>query len=246
MKVVWAEKYGHLAAWLRELPARGVAGEVLREDRNTLWRERVGDEELVVKRFGVPLRLNRWVYTFLRPTKARRSFDYSLRLQRLGFDVADPVGYIECRRGVLFHTGYYVSLRLPHPTLAELEREPRRRQFEILDAFAAFTVRLHEKGVLDFDYNPSNIFYCRRNGAWRFALIDVNRMTFRRRLGRRDCVEMLRHLDWEKPYLDYVLLRYAALRGWDWKILSGAVLLKQGINLPRRVRCFFKRLVGRR
>lgn len=110
----------------------------------------------------------------------------------------------------------------------------------------AFTVRLHEKGVLDYDYNPGNIFYYREDGAWNFALIDVNRMAFRRNLSRRDCVEMLHHLDWETPYLDYVLIRYAELRRWDWKLLSGAVLLKQGINLPVRIRRFFKRLIGRK
>lgn len=77
-------------------------------------------------------------------------------------------------------------------------------------------------------------------------MIDVNRMVFRRRLSWHDCVEMLRHLDWETPYLDYILVRYAELRGWDWKILSGAVLLKQGINLPVRIRRLFKRLIGRK
>ena len=246
MKIILSEKYGRLASWMRKLPAQGVCGEVLRDDRNTLWCERVAGEEFVVKRFAVPLRLNRWVYTFFRPTKARRSYDYSLRLRRSGIAVADPVGYIECRRGLLFHTGYYVSKRLPYPTLQQLDREPQARQFEILDAFAAFTVRLPEKGVLDYDYNPGNIFYYREDGAWNFALIDVNRMAFRRNLSRRDCVEMLHHLDWETPYLDYVLIRYAELRRWDWKLLSGAVLLKQGINLPVRIRRFFKRLIGRK
>ena len=246
MKIVLSEKYGHLAPWIRNLPSQGVSEEVLRDNRNTLWCERAADEEFVVKRFAVPLRLNRWVYTFLRPTKAKRSYDYSLRLERLGVAVADPVGYIECRRGLLFHTGYYVSKRLPYPTLECLEQEPQLRQLEILDAFAAFTVGLHEKGVLDYDYNPGNIFYYREDGAWHFALIDVNRMVFRRRLSWHDCVEMLRHLDWETPYLDYILVRYAELRGWDWKILSGAVLIKQGINLPVRIRRLFKRLIGRK
>lgn len=131
MKIILSEKYGRLASWMRKLPAQGVCGEVLRDDRNTLWCERVAGEEFVVKRFAVPLRLNRWVYTFFRPTKARRSYDYSLRLRRSGIAVADPVGYIECRRGLLFHTGYYVSKRLPYPTLQQLDREPQARQFEI-------------------------------------------------------------------------------------------------------------------
>lgn len=245
MKVVVSEKYAHLSEWMRKLPARGICGEVLRDDRNTLWCERAEGEELVVKRFAKPLRLNRWVYTFFRPTKAKRSFVYSQRLERLGIAVAEPVGYIECRQGLLFHTGYYVSKRLPYPTLGELDREKPLRQLEILDAFADFTVELHEKGILDYDYNPGNIFYYPEAGTWRFALIDVNRMAFRRRLSRRDCVEMLHHLDWDTPFLDYVLIRYAERRKWDWKILSGAVLLKQGINLPVRIRRFFKRLIGR-
>ena len=82
--------------------------------------------------------------------------------------------------------------------------------------------------MLDYDYNPGNIFYYREDGAWNFALIDVNRMAFRRNLSRRDCVEMLHHLDWETPYLDYVLIRYAELRRWDWKLLSGACRYASG------------------
>ena len=55
MKIILSEKYGRLASWMRKLPAQGVCGEVLRDDRNTLWCERVAGEEFVVKRFAVPL-----------------------------------------------------------------------------------------------------------------------------------------------------------------------------------------------
>ena len=51
MKIILSEKYGRLASWMRKLPAQGVCGEVLRDDRNTLWCERVAGEEFVVKRF---------------------------------------------------------------------------------------------------------------------------------------------------------------------------------------------------
>ena len=53
MKIILSEKYGRLASWMRKLPAQGVCGEVLRDDRNTLWCERVAGEEFVVKRFAV-------------------------------------------------------------------------------------------------------------------------------------------------------------------------------------------------
>ena len=106
MKVVLAEKYIRLGEWMHALPARPLTGELLRDARNTLWCERVAGEEFVVKRFAVPTRFNRWVYTFFRPSKAKRSYRYSLRLEKLGFPVAEPVGYVECRRGLLFHTGY--------------------------------------------------------------------------------------------------------------------------------------------
>ena len=48
MKIILSEKYGRLASWMRKLPAQGVCGEVLRDDRNTLWCERVAGEEFVV------------------------------------------------------------------------------------------------------------------------------------------------------------------------------------------------------
>ena len=50
---------------------------------------------------------------------------------------------------------------------------------EMIDAFAAFTLDLHNKGVLHKDYSPGNIlFNLDENGKYHFYLIDINRMKF--------------------------------------------------------------------
>ena len=79
----------------------------------------------------------------------------------------------------------------------------------------------------------------------RFALIDINRIRFCRHLTRNDCVEVFKHLDnLPPPALSVVLVRYAELRQWNPQILCGAVMLRQGVNLPRRIKTGFRSLLS--
>lgn len=97
----------------------------------------------------------------------------------------------------------------------------------------AFIVEMHEKGVFNLDMNPGNVFFYKSGEKYRFALIDINRIRFCRHLTRNDCVEVFKHLDnLPPPALSVVLVRYAELRQWNPQILCGAVMLRQGFNLP--------------
>ena len=51
---------------------------------------------------------------------------------------------------------------------------------KILRAFAAYTVRLHEAGILHVDYSPGNIAFAVSGEEVSFSLFDINRMRFGR------------------------------------------------------------------
>ena len=94
-----------------------------------------------------------------------------------------------------------------------------------------------KKGMFNLDMNPGNVFFYKSGEKYRFALIDINRIRFCRHLTRNDCVEVFKHLDnLPPPALSVVLVRYAELRQWNPQILCGAVMLRQGFNLPRRIK----------
>lgn len=126
-------------------------------------------------------------------------------------------------------------------TLQEGDEESRK----ILEDFAAFIVEMHEKGMFNLDMNPGNVFFYKSGEKYRFALIDINRIRFCRHLTRNDCVEVFKHLDnLPPPALSVVLVRYAELRQWNPQILCGAVMLRQGFNLPRRIKTGFRSLLS--
>lgn len=47
-----------------------------------------------------------------------------------------------------------------------------------MTAFAEFTARLHEAGILHLDYSPGNILYDKIGEEYHFSLVDINRMHF--------------------------------------------------------------------
>ena len=96
-------------------------------------------------------------------------------------------------------------------------RFPAAGTLPVLEAFARFTVQLHEKGIEHRDFNHGNILWDRTPaGAYRFQLIDINRMHFDDRpLSSRACMINLRRLSCPAVAFLYILDRYAETRGWD-------------------------------
>lgn len=247
LKIVVSPAYREMKEEFRKIPA-GIyrIRRIHCDRRNTVCEiETESGRPLVLKRYKRPTLFNRLIYTLFRKSKARRAYEYAFRLQRMGFETAAPAGYLKERRWGFFHTDYFLSQVVPHPLLSSLEKDqPEYR--EIFEAFAACMVRMHRAGILNLDMNPGNVFYYKEQGRYRFVLIDINRIRFRRRLTRNDCIEVFKHLDNLAPEaLLIILTHYARLRGWNARLLSGAVLLRQGIDRPRRIkyglRSFFRR-----
>jgi serine/threonine protein kinase len=47
-----------------------------------------------------------------------------------------------------------------------------------MEAFAAFSWQLHEKGVYHIDYSPGNVLIKKEKDRYIFSIVDVNRMKF--------------------------------------------------------------------
>ena len=104
------------------------------------------------------------------------------------------------------------------PLTAATERFPTSDSLPVLEAFARFTVRLHEKGICHEDFNQTNILWRHdeATGRYDFQLIDINRMKFLRRPLRPDeCMINLRRLSCPAVAFLYILDRYAETRQWD-------------------------------
>ncbi len=147
--------------------------------RNTVYLVNNGNEQWTVKKFKRPTIANCFIYTLFRPSKAKRAFNYAYKLIEKGIATAQPIAYAEESKNGFFHTGWYISRYLPLPSLNDIENLDETERQKLLTDLARFTAAMHSQGIIDYDYNTSNIFWEKQaDGHYLFTLIDINRMRF--------------------------------------------------------------------
>lgn len=173
--------YSHLASPLKETLQRfSDSGEYVVKGRNEIKTLTLEGVPLNIKKFKNPNPFQSVVYRFLRKSKARRSYEYALKLTEFGIKTPFPIAYLEIFTGGL-RESFYVSEQIDYDfDFRVLIHNPDfENRNEILRQFTEFTFRLHEKGVNFLDHSPGNtLIIDRGNGKYDFYLIDLNRMRF--------------------------------------------------------------------
>ena len=136
------------------------------------------NEDVVVKSFKVPNLLRRIFYTIFRDTKAKKSYDYSIKI---GEFTPAPIAYIEFYTYGLLADSYFIAKKFDYDfTIREpLLNENFKDKELIFAAFAEFTFKLHECGILHKDYSPGNILIRKDENGYLFKIVDINRMAFK-------------------------------------------------------------------
>ncbi len=232
MKIVVNPEYAHLGDFISSLPTRPFPrGEVIYHGRNTIEKVTAPDGTvLVIKCYKRPTRVNQLVYSGLRWSKARRSYEYAGRFKRMGIATAEAVAYIEVAVCGVFHTGYFISRHIDLPLLADIDSYTPEQRSAILSDLAAFTAKMHSAGIMHGDYNHGNIFVRHTDLGYSFALIDINRVVFR----RMDMRLSAREMRWTLPRMQLVEMagQYAQIRGFNPDLFCGAVLMHRSLS-PR-------------
>jgi len=146
--------------------------------RNEIRVLKYKDEEFVVKSFKVPHLINKIVYTFFKDSKAKKSYENSVKIKKF---VPSPIGYIEFKKYGLIHDSYFVSENFKYDfTIREpLLNEHYENKGDIFKSFAKFTYDLHQKGIFHLDYSPGNILIKKEGNNYIFKIVDINRMQFK-------------------------------------------------------------------
>lgn len=137
------------------------------------------NKSLVVKSFRVPNLINKIIYTFFRSSKAKKSYDNSIKIREF---TPQPVGYIEFRQNGLIFDSYFVSENFTYDfTIREplLDNNYPDRE-NIFKEFARFTYNLHQNNIFHLDYSPGNILIKKENEKYVFKIVDINRMVFKK------------------------------------------------------------------
>lgn len=182
IKYALAEKYRIFKPLLLQIKEHfSRSSDIIHDARNQLKIVPFNDQNIVVKSFRKPNIFNQFIYAYLRDSKAKKSYDHSLKLLSLGITVPDPVGYIEFYGYGVLQESFFLSLHTPYDfTIREVLLDSKWPDHdEIFRQFGIFTQQLHAKGVLHRDYSPGNILITKLdNRNFRFDLVDINRMRF--------------------------------------------------------------------
>lgn len=152
---------------------RWTEGEVIDARRNIL---RV-TQGVVVKQFRTPSLWRGIWYGWFGKSKARRSYEYALRMEGL---TPAPIAYREIRICGVLRESWYACKRseCKHTFIELIENPDFPNREQILRAIGRFTAELHRRGIWHPDYSQGNILF--NDDASHIEVIDLNRIRWRR------------------------------------------------------------------
>ena len=195
--------------------------------------------QTIVKSFKTPNLLRRIIYTYFRDSKAKKSYDNSIKLQEF---TPKPIGYIEFFKSRLINESYFISEKFEYDfTIREplLDNTFKDRE-EIFKEFARFTFRLHQNNILHQDYSPGNILIKKENTGYIFKVVDINRMEFKE-LSLNDRLKNFNKLWANDEQITIIAKEYAILCSQDEDTCIATALYyntkhKNKMRLKRRLK----------
>jgi len=217
MKLVLNPAFKELEPILKNLPGLfEQQGEIIYKSRNELRSIAVPGLTLNVKRYRIPIFINRIAYSFFRSSKASRAFFYALKLKKMGFGTPEPIAYLESKTFGLLGYSYFVS---EHIATYRLMREfsdgsdVTGREY-IIEALGVLVARMHEAGILHLDLSVGNIMFQEKGQDIRFWLVDLNRMRFCK-IGQEKGCRNFERLRGNDDFFKVLAHSYAKERGFD-------------------------------
>lgn len=212
-------------------------GELLvKGSRNIIKTNFLGDEKVNIKYFKRPNVMNSIVYSWLRPSKARRSFEYAEYLLKHDILTPFPIAYIEEVTATGLKESYYFSKHIDYDfTFRELIHDPLfPERKEILEQFTAFTFKMHEARVNFLDHSPGNTLIVNKgDGKYEFYLIDLNRMKFED-MSIEARMDNFKKLWPSRTMVKIIAKKYALLSGQPYEQLYD-ILLKSTLAFKTKI-----------
>ncbi|CAB9543911.1 hypothetical protein [uncultured Gammaproteobacteria bacterium] len=180
---------------------------ILHNDRNIIKEVEFNNETLVVKSYKQLGWFRGFIYTYLKKSKARRAYEYGLKIAKFTPKVIARIEYFQ----PLLGKSYLICQKLEADfnMQAPLFKNHPNKQ-TIFEQFAAFVYQLHQHNIFHRDLSPGNILIKQNNQCYEFKIIDINRMYFKT-LSSQDRAKNFNKLWANDTDLSVILKAYARL-----------------------------------
>ena len=134
-------------------------------------------KDVVIKSFKVPGFFSKLIYSFFRPSKARRSYENSFIFLDKGFQVPYPLAYLEKRKSGLLGKSYFISELVDFDcTLHEVYKREMYDWSEMLPLVVEQAYLMHIAGLVHRDFSPGNVLIRKIGDGYTFSYVDLNRL----------------------------------------------------------------------
>lgn len=190
-------------------------GETIQTRRNIIKSISYDGLDLNLKRYRIPIFINRIAYSFFRKTKAYKAYYNALKLENRGFSTPSPIAFILQKTNKLISYSYFISLQLRDvKEIREFYFSKNKNDLPLLASFAKYTAQLHEANIIHLDYSPGNILISRNGEGYNFSLVDINRMKFCQVDIEQGCENFCRLFEYDEISI-FVASEYAKARNLD-------------------------------
>ncbi|MDR1739557.1 MAG: lipopolysaccharide kinase InaA family protein [Bacteroidales bacterium] len=184
MKVVINPEFSVLKEFIYNIPQNfDKGGKTIYKARNEIKVFEVNGIEVNVKKYCIPHFLNRFVYAYIRKSKAERAYKHALQLLKKGIVTPTPIAYILQKKYGLLNNSYFVSLQSPlSRRFNEFAENPNDIYCKehIVEAVAKYIAKMHENNILHLDLSIGNILFEDTAKEVLFSIVDLNRMRFKK------------------------------------------------------------------
>jgi len=216
-KQIFSKHYSHLTEEISSIVENFDYSEgalVGNGNRNIIKVFKIGEVYVNIKSFKEPNLINKWVYRFLRKSKAERSYENAHILLKNNIGTPKPIAYIEETSFLFFKKSFYISEHIKADlTYRNLVLDTSIQDSEvILREMARFTHSLHQNGILFKDHSPGNTLIQRVNDSYKLYLVDLNRMAFRK-LSFNERIKNFSRLTPKQEMIEIMANEYAICTG---------------------------------
>lgn len=173
--------------------------------------------KISVKIFKVPSLISGFIYRYIRPSKAKRSFLYAKLLEKKGIGTPKPIAFYENKSAIKLLDSYYICEHLEADyvfrDLFTISIEPKEYD-AILRQFARFCFSLHENGIEFLDHSPGNTLIKKMtNVQFNFYLVDLNRMKFHEKMDFKTRMKNMCRITPRQDQIEVISEEYAKYYG---------------------------------
>ncbi|WP_289053060.1 lipopolysaccharide kinase InaA family protein [Carboxylicivirga marina] len=239
IKILINKKHEELRAVIEQIDNNFLNnGEWIKDARNQIKRIEYDGVDYCIKKFYKATAFNHLMYSYIRKSKAQRSYEIAQQLLVKNINTPEPIAFMEIYNRWHFLKHSYYICRFEHVdyTLSEVLNSEVDDKALIVRGFVNFMINgLHPQGIWHKDFNGSNVLIKQLGERhFQYSLVDLNRIKFSKVIQYHRGLHNLQQISSNPIYLAELAKYYANFKNTNEEETIYELLFVKYIGRLRR------------